>query len=76
MYKKRSLKISETPVLYRGRTVPKGQHSGKASTKIVEELISVIPEDVNLWQNTSQGLNHIDCHKRGQTPLQHNSANH
>ena len=25
MYKKRSLESSETPVLYRGRTVPKGQ---------------------------------------------------
>jgi len=24
MYKKRSLESSETPVLYRGRTVPKG----------------------------------------------------
>ena len=27
MYKKRSLESSETPVLYRGRTLPKGKQS-------------------------------------------------
>jgi len=47
-----------------------------ASIKIAKELIGVISEDVNMWQKTSQGLNHRDCHKRGQTPLLHNSANH
>ena len=28
MYKKRSLESTETPVLYRGRTVPKGLNHG------------------------------------------------
>jgi len=34
MYKKRSMESSETPVLYRGRTVPKGESSVAGRVRI------------------------------------------